>query len=190
MASAAIAGEQHETHIKIVTDDTDAGVFEWQSSDPGADFSDLAVGESRTLTGDDGTDVTVTRTGEGLEFDIDGKKIELAEFVGDGDVTVDIDVHDDGDGKHIVREIHKDGDVVIEKSKNVRIIKTDDDADVTIISSDAIDDATRARIEAVLKDAGKDGEILFIDGSELGGDAQAHGEHDVRIIRKEVEKTN
>jgi hypothetical protein len=74
--------------------------------------------------------------------------------------------------------------------KNVRVIKTDDAADVTIISSDEIDQETRARIEAALREAGKDGEVLFLDGSDLHEDAQAHGEHDVRIIKKKVEKTN
>ncbi len=165
IASAAMASEKHETHIEIVTDDGDA--FEWRSSDPDADFSDLAVGESKTVTGDDGKQITVTRTADGLVFDVDGKTFDLMEFVGDADVTIDI-----------------------EKKKNVRIIKTDDTAGVTIISSDAIDDETRARLEAVLKDAGTDGEILFIDGNELGAEAQAHGEHEVRIIKKELKETN
>jgi hypothetical protein len=181
-----VAGEKQETHIKIVTDDADGG-FEWHSTDPNADFSDLDVGESKTITDDDGKEVTVTRTEEGFEFDVGGEKIQLMEFTDDGNVTVDIDVVHDGDGRHMV---HKDGDIVIEKSKNVRIIKTDDAAGVTIISSDEIDDETRAKIKAALQEAGKDGEVLFIDGSELGDDAQAHGEHDVRIIRKKVEKTN
>ncbi len=189
IASAAVAGEKHETHVKILTDDAD-GTFEWHSSDPNADFSDLEVGESKTITGDDGEEVTVTRTEAGLEFDVDGKKIQLMEFIDDGDVTVDIDVLHDGDAGHVVHKIGKDGEVIVEKSKRVKIIKTDEAADVTIISSDEIDAETRARIKAALKDAGKDGEVLFIDGSELGSDAQAHGEHDVRIIRKQVEKTN
>ena len=161
-----MAGEKHETHIKIVTEDSD-GAFEWRSTDPDADFSDLEVGESKTISGDDGEEVTVTRTGEGLEFDVGGEKIKVMEFMDDGNVTVDI-----------------------EKSKNIKFIKADDAADVTIISSDELDEETRAKLEAVLKDAGKDGEILFIDGSELGGDAQAHGNHDVRIIKKKVEKKN
>jgi len=190
IASAAMAGEQHETRIKIVTDGDDDGVFEWHSTDPNADFSDLEVGESRTVTGDDGKEVTVTRTGDGFEFDVDGKKIELMEFAEGDAITVDVDVRRGGDGEHVVHKSHKDGDVVIEKSKSVRIIKTDDAADVTIISSAQIDAATRERIKAVLKDAGTDGEILFIDGSEMSGDAQAHGEHDVRIITNKVEKTN
>lgn len=189
IASAAVAGEKRETHVKILTDDAD-GAFEWHSSDPNADFSDLEVGESKTITGDDGKEVTVTRTESGLEFDVDGKKIQLMEFIDDGDVAVDIDVLHEGGDEHVVRKIGKDGEVIVEKSQRIKIIKADDAADVTIISSDEIDEETRARIKAALQDAGKDGEVLFIDGSELGGDAQAHGEHDVRIIKKIVEKTN
>jgi hypothetical protein len=173
IASAAIAGEKHETRIKIVTDDTETGTFEWHSSDADGDFSDLEVGESKTLAGEGGKEVTVTRTEKGLTFDIDGKTVEMMD-VG-------------GDGEHM---IHKDGNVVIKEMKNVRVIKTDDAADVTIISSDEIDQETRARIEAALREAGKDGEVLFLDGSDLHEDAQAHGEHDVRIIKKKVEKTN
>lgn len=189
IASAAVASEKRETHVKILTDDAD-GVFEWHSSDPDADFSDLEVGESKTIMGEDGKEVTVTRTEDGLEFDVDGKKIQLMEFIDDGEVMVDIDVlHDDG-AEHVVHKVGKDGEVIVEKSKRVKIIKADDTADVTIISSDEIDEETRARIQAVLKDAGKDGEIMFIDSSELGSDAQAHGEHNVRIIKKKVEKTN
>jgi hypothetical protein len=166
IASAAIASEKQETHIKIVTND-DGDVFEWHGSDANADFSDLAVGESKTVTGDDGEEVTVTRTSAGLVFNVDGKTIELADFADDGHVTIDV-----------------------EKNHNFRFIKTDATADVTIISSDEIDDETRARIREVLKDAGKDGEILFFDGSELDAEAQAHGEHEVRIIRKEIDKTD
>ena len=187
IASAAIAGEKHETHIKIVTDDTEASAFEWHSSDADGDLSDLEVGESKTLTGDDGKEVTVTRTEKGLTFDIGGETIEMMDFDGDGEIVVDVDVVHEGDGKHMV---HKDGDVVIKKMKNVKVIKTDDAADVTVISSDEIDDETRARIEEALREAGKDGEVVFLDGSELHGDAQAHGDHDVRIIKKKIEKTN
>ena len=187
IASAAIAGEKHETRIKIVTVDTETGTFEWSSSDADGDFSDLEVGDSKTITGDDGKEVTVTRTEKGLTFDIDGRAIEMMDFDGDGEIMVDVDVIHEGGGKHM---IHKDGDVVIKEMKNVKVIKTDDAADVTIISSDEIDDETRARIEAALREAGKDGEVLFLDGSELHEDAQAHGAHEVRIIKKKIEKTN
>ena len=42
----------------------------------------------------------------------------------------------------------------------------------------------------VLKEAGKDGEVLFIDGSELSGDERAERKHEVRIIKKEIDVTN
>lgn len=187
IASAAIAVEKHETRIKIVTDDSSGEVFTWQSSESGADISDLEVGDSRTLRGDDGREARVTRTADGFEFDVAGKTIELPDFVEGDEVTMDVDVLHEGDGQHVAHEIHQDGDMVIEKSKRIKIVRSDGAADVTIISSDQIDDETRARIEAALQDGGVDGEIVFIDGSELGGDAQAHGEHDIRIIRKKIE---
>jgi len=178
VAAAALAGEKHETRIEIKTDDSEHGAFEWHSSDPEADFSNLEVGESKTIKGDDGKEVTVTRTEKGLEFDIDGKKIEMADFDDQGDMVIDVDVEHDGDGE-----------VIINKSKNVRIIKTDGSDGVTIISTSELDDETRAKLESVLKDAGKEGDVMFLDGSELHEDAQAHGEHEVRIIKKKVEKT-
>ena len=113
--------------------------------------------------------------------------LELMELTGDGDIVVDVHVLHEGDGKH---ESHKDGEIVIKKMKNVKVIKTDDATDVTVISSGDIDDETRARIEEALRDAGNDGEVLFLDGSELSGKEQAHGEHDIRIIKKKIEKTN
>lgn len=180
IASAAVAGEQHETRIEIKTDDSENGGFEWHSSDPEADFSDLEVGESKTIKGDDGKEVTVMRTEEGLEFDIDGKKIQMPHPGYDGDMVIDVDVMHDG---------HGEDSVVVNKSKKVKIIKTDASDGVTIISSSELDDETRAKLESVLKDSGKEGDVMFLDGSELHEDAQVHGEHEVRIIKKKVEKT-
>lgn len=193
VAGAAVAGEGYKSEIKIAvdTDGDEPQVFEWHSDDPDADLSALEVGESRTLQGDDGREVTVTRSADGFEFDVDGKKIEMFEFAGDGDVTVDVEVLHDGDGK--MHEIHKsDGhhSIVVDKTRKVKVIKTDDTDGVTIISSDAIDAETRAKIEAILKEAGKDGEVMFLDGSELSGEELVHGEHRKVIIRKEVEKSN
>lgn len=192
IAAAAVAGEQHESKIKIAVDG-DGGepkVFEWHSSDPDADLSNLEVGESKTLTGDDGQEVVVTRTEEGLAFDIDGEKLEMMNFSGDGEIVVDIDVEHDGMAKHKIHKVHSDDKVVINKSKNVKIIKSDHIDGVTIISSGEINEEARARIKQVLKDAGTDGEVMFLDGSELGGDAHADGEHKVRVIKKKIETTD
>ncbi len=171
IGTAAIAGEERETKIVIKTDGGEDGTFEWVSHDTNADFSNLEVGESKTVTGDDGKEVTVTRTDQGLEFDIGGKKIEMPHF---------------GDAEHMIHKMHKDGDVVVDKSKNVRIIKADSTEGVTIISTNEIDDETRAKLEKVLKEAGTEGDIMFLDGSELRGDEQA-GAHGVHIIKKKIE---
>jgi hypothetical protein len=163
MAGAAMASEEYRSEIKIAveTDGDEPQVFEWHSDDPEADLSKLEVGDSKTLTGDDGRDVTVTRTAAGLEFNVDGKTIAMP---------------------------HEDHHTVVKKSKKVKVIRTDDSDGVTIISSDELDANTRAKIEAALEEAGTNGEVIFLDGSELSGAEQVHGEHEV-IIRKEIEKT-
>ena len=178
VAAAAVAGEEHETKIKIAVDDDgdQPRVFEWHSNDPDSDLSKLEVGESKTLTGKDGEDVVVTRTEKGLEFNIDGETVEI--------------LHDD---EHAMDKAHKmDGRpaVFVKKSKDVKVIKAHADDGVTIIAGDEIDDETRARIEAALKDAGKDGEVIFLDGSELHGDEQTRGHHQKKIIiKREIEDT-
>jgi len=178
IAAAAVAGDEQRTEIEIAVDGDDAKhrIFRFDSDESDIDLQAMAVGESQVITDSDGNEVTVSRTKNGLEFDIQGEKIEIA------------DMH----GEHDIAMIHKahDEDVVIEKHKQVRMIKTSDADGVTIISGDEIDAATRAALEKVLKDAGKDGDVVFIDGTELGGDEQAHGRREVRIIRKEIDVTN
>ena len=163
IAGAAVAGEEYRSEIKLAieTDGDEPQIFEWHSDNPDADLSKLEVGESRTIEGDDGRQATVTRTADGLEFNVDGQTIAMP---------------------------HEDHHSIVKNTKTVKVIKTDDTDGVTIISSDALDADTRARIEAALEEAGKGGEIIFIDGSELSGAEQVHGEHKV-IIRKEIEKT-
>jgi hypothetical protein len=195
IAAAAVAGEEKETKIKIAvaTDGDDPEIFEWHSADSGVDLSKLEVGESKTITNENGKEVTFTRTEEGFDIAVDGKDIEVMQMHGGGEIDVDVEMLHAGDGKVLIHKIHEeseDGDLVIKKTKNVRIIKSDDDAGVTIISSDAIDEKTRERLKEVLKDAGKDGEILFLDGSELSGGETVHGKHEVRVIRKEADATN
>jgi ribosome-interacting GTPase 1 len=98
-------------------------------------------------------------------------------------------LHDKG-ANVVIHGEHESEDVTIEKHKRVKIIKSHDSDGVTIISSDEIDEETRARLEEVLKDAGTDGTVMFIDGSELSGDEQAQRKREVRVIKKEVDVTN
>ena len=163
IAGAALAGEEYRSEIKIhvESDGEEPQIFEWHSDDPDADFSKLEVGESKTLTGDDGREVTVTRTEDGLEVNVDGKTIAMP---------------------------HESHHGVVHKTRKVKVIRTDESDGVTIISSDELDADTRAKIEAVLDEAGKGGKVMFLDGSELSDAAQVHGQHEV-IIEKEIEKT-
>ena len=179
IGAAAVAGEEQRTEIKIAIDGEDTGhrVFRFDSEDSDVDLQELAVGESEVITDSDGNEVTVLRTENGFEFDVEGKKIEIAGMHGEHDFEM-------------LHEVLEGEDVVVEKHKQVRVIKTNDSNGVTIISGDEIDDDTRAKLEKVLKEAGKDGEILFLDGSELSGDEQAHGKHEVRIIKKKIDVTN
>jgi hypothetical protein len=161
IATAAVAGEDYRAEIRIAIEGDEPQVFEWHSDDPDADLSTLELGESRTLEGADGGEVTVTRTDGGLEFNVDGRTIEMPH-----------------DGHHAAANT----------STKVKVIRTDRTDGVTIISSDELDAGTRAKIEAALEEAGKDGEVIFLDGSEPSGAEQVHREHEV-IIRKEIKKT-
>ena len=166
IATAAVAGEEQRTHIKIAVagDGKDHQVIEFNSQDSDIDLENLAIGESKSLTDTAGKEVTVTRTENGLEFDVEGKKIEI-------------------DG-------HDMDNIIIEKHKNVRVIKSDNKDGVTIISGNEIDAEARAKIEEILKDAGENGGVMFIDGSELHDDMQAHENREVHIIKKEINVTD
>lgn len=179
IATAAVAGEEHRTEIKIAIDGADTAhrAIRFDSQDSDIDLHELAVGESEVITDSDGNEVTVTRTDDGLSFDVDGETIDIAGMHGEHDFAM-------------MHKAHDSEDIVIKEHKQVRVIKTNDSHGVTIISSDEIDDETRAELERVLKKAGNDGEIMFLDGSELNGGEQAHGMHEVRIIKKEIDVTN
>jgi hypothetical protein len=186
IATAAIAGEQHKMKIEVAVsgDGEEQEVFEWHSD--GSEIDDLKIGESKTITDDDGNEITMTRTEDGMEIEVDGENIELMHMGSD----IDVDVLHDKNAKVFIHGEHESEDVMVESHKSVKIVKTHDSDGVTIISGDEIDEETRARLEEVLKDAGKDGKVMFLDGSELSGDEQAHGKHEVRIIKKKVDVTN
>ncbi len=176
IATAAVAGEEHKMKVKVVTDSGDGSeprVVEWH--DDGTTIDDLEVGESKTITDDHGNEITLTRTEKGLEVEVEGENIELPHdkhanmvFIGDGDTE----------------------DVIIKEHKMIKVVKADHDAGVTIISKDEIDDETRAKIEKLLKESGKDVEVMFIDGSELHGEDHAGSRREVRVIKKKSDATN
>jgi hypothetical protein len=70
--------------------------------------------------------------------------------------------------------------------RKIKMIRTDDDEGVTVISGAAIDEATRQKIRDVLPSAGHNSEVEFIDGGEFNDGIRK----EVRVIRKEVDVTN
>lgn len=184
IGAAAVAGEEHRTRIEIAVEDDASGqqAFRFDSQDAGFDLHSMAVGETRTVTDRSGTTADIRRTADGFEFDVNGKTIDLK------------DLHEPGGvhGEHEV-EMHVDGaDAVVRDVRKVRMIKTENSGGVTVISGKEIDEATRERIREALRSAGQNDEVLFIDGREFDADieAQTHGNHEVRIIKKEIDVTN
>lgn len=174
---------EKKIELKIVVAGDGASDFTWTGD--GEDLSDLAIGETRTLSSDSGQDATVTKTESGLEFNVNGETVVMPDigahgthmaFVGadsvhepGGDVEVEVmsldgehetvDVKVIGGGAHAVRAHPMDG--------------------ITIISGEPLDASVRESIRSVLISAGHDDEVRFVDGS---GDGQQ-----VRVIEKRVE---
>jgi hypothetical protein len=174
LASAAVAGDQERTHIKIAVDsDTaDAQTFTFDSADTGFDLQSMAIGEAQTLTDASGNVATISRTVDGFEVDVAGETVILGNL--GGVEPFDVFVHE---GDH-----HED----IHVNKHVKMIKTGDDKSITIISGQSISDAARQKIRDALASAGLDSNVEFIDGSEFDGNVKK----EVRVIKKEIDVTN
>lgn len=177
LASAAVAGDQERTHIKIAIDSDAANeqTFTFDSETSGIDIEGMAIGETQTLTDAAGNVATISRTVDGFEVEVAGETIALGNL--DGAEPFDVFVHE---GDH-----HSDVDVD-KHVKNIKMIKTGDDESITIISGQSISDAARQKIRDALVSAGLDGTVEFIDGSEFDGDVKK----EVRVIRKEIDVTN
>ena len=182
LATAAVAGEEHRTHIEIAVDDDGSGErsFIFDSAEAGFDLQSLAVGETRAVTDASGNVANVSRTEAGFEIEVAGETISLGDLGAEEDFAMHM--HDDA------HAVDVDTDVVIEGSKQIRIVRKGDAADnVTVISGGAIDEATRQRIREALASAGMDTEVEFIDSTEFDTNG---ARKEVRIIRKELDVTN
>lgn len=105
-AGVALAGDGDEEgdiviherhHIKLKLDD-DMDLIE---------IEDLEIGESRQFFTDEGKEVVVTRSDDGVEITVDGEEIDLPKRV--RIETLHEEGHGDGDHKVIVRTGHGDG---------------------------------------------------------------------------------
>ena len=122
VAAAATADEPtKETRIKLILNQD--GAMEKIEL---ADLHDLALGESRAFTTESGKPGTVTRTEQGFELDLDGRKITVADepeagAEGEGDVFVfhkKIEIDEGDDAKTMVWHSAEGGD-----GQQVRVIK-------------------------------------------------------------------
>ena len=181
LATAAIAGEAHRTHIKIAVDDDGTGQqsFMFDSDDAGFDLQSMVVGETRAVTDASGNVANVSRTEAGFEVEVAGETINL----GDLGTEQDFAMHMHGDA----HAVDMDTDVVIEGARKIKIVKTGGADGVTVISGGAIDAATRQRIREAFASSGEDDEVEFIDSTKFNTDG---ARKEVRIIRKEVDVTN
>jgi len=168
LAAAQAQEVEKKVEIKVVVDGNgdDVSEMHWVSDDLDFDLQDLAVGETRTIQGESGKTVTVTRSQDGFEFDVDGKAVSMPHmgdhaghmaFVETDGVHENVDVRVMGGGAHAMRAHSPEG--------------------VTIISGKPLDDSVKESIRSVLISAGNNEEVTFIEGGEGGK----------RVIVKKVE---
>ena len=183
LGAAAFAGEQHRTRVELAVDEDDSHVFSFDSADAGFDLHDMQVGESRTITGTSGETAMVTRTEDGFEFDVNGKKITTGDMGIAHDFTI---MHGEPHGELLV---NVDEDIYTEKA--IRVVTVDEAGSgtgVTIISAGEFDETTKQQIRDVLSLSGHTGEVTFIGADGLHGD---HAQMErVHVITKEVDVTN
>lgn len=170
--SAAAADVEEKQVMKIVVAGDPSGdstAFHWSSDDSDFDMQGMQLGETHSIVDESGSSVLITREAEGFKFDIDGETIIVPDF--------------DIDGAHMAFAGGPDfsTDVDVEILGAYSMMSSRDSSGVTIISGEALDASTQESIKAVLQSAGRDDEVIFIDGSSA-----ADGRH-VRVVKKIVE---
>ena len=170
--SAASADVEEKRVMKIVVAGDSSGdstAFHWSSDDSDFDMQGMQLGETHSIVDESGSSVLITREAEGFKFDIDGETIIVPDF--------------DIDGAHMAFVGGPDfsTDVDVEILGAYSMMSSRDSSGVTIISGEALDAITQESIKAVLQSAGRDDEVIFIDGSST-----ADGRH-VRVVKKIVE---
>jgi len=156
-AQAQEAEKNVEIRVVVSGDGDETSEMHWSGDHMGFELHDMAVGETRTLEDESGKSVTVTRSEDGFDFDIDGKVVSLPPmgehgkhmaFAGAGGPHENVDVRVMRGGPLAMRAHGPEG--------------------ITIISREPLDDSVRESIRSVLISAGKDEEVIFIDGSQEG----------------------
>jgi hypothetical protein len=139
-----------------------ASRIHWVGED--LDLADLQPGESRTVTGESGKVITVTRGDDGLQFDIDGETVVVPDIGHHGSQVTLVDAGGDRD---IDVDIHAGvaiaDDVTTVSSQAIRAMPIEG---VTIISGVPLDDSVRESIRSVLISAGIDEAVRFVDHAD------------------------
>lgn len=144
LAGGALADDEKKMKMEIaVVGDNGGGEkhFRINSDDLGFDLHDMQEGESRSIVDETGQNILITRTSDGYSFNIDGEKIDMPHFA--------------GNGRHVRHEVDTG--------------PMHDMSETTIISAKPIDAATQQAIMDLLGSAGYDSEVSFIDRDAAHG---------------------
>ena len=179
-AAVSLAEEQNRTEIRIAVDDGSPShaVYSWSGADMGFDLHQMQEGESRSFVDETGRSVLVTREAEGMRLEIDGKTIRMPLF--------------DGEIEHHAMASPVVGQFDVEVMGDLSSVSAHGPDGITIISREPLDASVRESIKAVLQSAGRDDQIRFIDESKAfhGAFLSSDGDHEVRVVRKEVQIKN
>jgi hypothetical protein len=101
--------------------------------------------------------------------------------------TIDMPALDGVHGDHtmVMMDGDHDVDVAVHVMGGSEFITSDEMSGVTIISGQAMDDATKNAIRSLIQSGGYGDDVDFVDAEG----AHAGGDHEVRIIKKHVEVT-
>lgn len=182
MLATADVTTKHELRIAIDDGTPDGQVFiDLDDAASGVDLHDMQIGESRSIVGESGRSVLVTRVANGLELNIDGRIIEVPDFSGSPDF-VHVAANDAVSIDHeIVRAVH-----IVDAGS-----ATSGDDAIVIVSPERIDDATRDGIRSLLSSAGHADDVRFLDAES--GEHQSREideEHRIKVIERKVNATN
>jgi hypothetical protein len=175
-ALAQDAAETVELKVVVAGDGADhATDIHWVGQDLNLDS--LQMGESREVTGDSGETITVTRTADGMQFDVGGETVVVPDMGMHGEHVAFVDIS----GEHDIDINVQSGSAgaISVAGVGTHAISAAPGAGVTIISADPLDDSVRESIRSVLISAGIDEQVRFID--HAGGDGEA------RVVTRKIE---
>ncbi len=158
---ASAGDKEHKIHVEVIGDGDHA--VHWVGD--GADFKDLEVGETKTIETEGGPTVTVTRTEDGLDVEVDGDSIAIP-HAPDGETMAFMMK----DGKH------ENVDIKVMRAPHAMATRIHAPDGITIISKGAIDESTQETIRSVLATAGHADEVRFVDSSSM--------ERRVKVVKK------